>query len=214
MSRERINWARREREALCDLFDEVGPATATLCEGWTTADLAAHLVVRESRPDAAAGILIAPLAAHGEKVRRHVAARPWSELVDEVRSGPPHWSPMRIEALDRATNTTEFFVHHEDVRRARAVWTPRLLDDEFDRELVAALRRGIRLTMRRAPSGVVLDIDGHETLTAKKGEPSVTVSGAAGEIVLFCFGRQAHADVELSGDAATVDRLRSAHLGI
>jgi uncharacterized protein (TIGR03083 family) len=44
--------ARAERAALCDLFDEVGPDAPTLCAGWTTRDLAAHLVIRERRADA------------------------------------------------------------------------------------------------------------------------------------------------------------------
>jgi hypothetical protein len=37
----------RERLELCDLLLELGPDAPTLCEGWTTADLAAHLVLRE-----------------------------------------------------------------------------------------------------------------------------------------------------------------------
>src|SRR5882762_622635 len=36
-----------ERRELCDLFLELGPDAPTLCEGWTTLDLAAHLVLRE-----------------------------------------------------------------------------------------------------------------------------------------------------------------------
>ncbi len=41
---------QRERAELCDLFDELGPDAPTLCGDWTTADLAAHLVVRERNP--------------------------------------------------------------------------------------------------------------------------------------------------------------------
>lgn len=48
--------ARRERRALVATFREVGPQAPTLCEGWNTTDLAAHLVVRERRLDATAGI--------------------------------------------------------------------------------------------------------------------------------------------------------------
>ena len=108
-----IDHARIERAALCNLFTDIGPNAPTLCEGWTTRDLAAHLIVREHRPDAAIGLVASPLAAYGEKVRLATAARSWDELVAEVRAGPPVWSPMRIALLDRATNTVEFFVHHE-----------------------------------------------------------------------------------------------------
>ena len=48
-----MSFARDERIALCDLLDETGPEAPTLCEGWRTLDLAAHLVLREHRPDAA-----------------------------------------------------------------------------------------------------------------------------------------------------------------
>jgi uncharacterized protein (TIGR03085 family) len=71
--------AQLERSRLCDLFLEVGPDQPTLCEGWTTADLAAHLVIRERRPDAAPGILVGgKLAEHSENVRTKV---------DEMRMG-------------------------------------------------------------------------------------------------------------------------------
>jgi uncharacterized protein (TIGR03083 family) len=38
--------AQEERNELCDLMLETGPDAPTLCEGWTTRDLAAHLVIR------------------------------------------------------------------------------------------------------------------------------------------------------------------------
>ena len=43
--------ARRERISLCDTFTRTGPDAPTLCSPWTTADLAAHLVIRDRRPD-------------------------------------------------------------------------------------------------------------------------------------------------------------------
>ena len=116
--------ARLEREALCDLFLDVGPDAPTLCEGWSTRDLAAHLIVRESRPDASVGLVFPPAAKHGERVRLEVAGRPWSWLVDEVRGGPPRWNPMGIPPIEKLANTSEFFVHHEDVRRAQDGWEP------------------------------------------------------------------------------------------
>ena len=122
------NFAPIERAALCDLLLDVGPDAPTLCEGWTTRDLAAHLIVRERRPDAAMGIIVPPIAAHGESVRRRVRERPFDELVATVRQGPPVWSPIRLSLLDRLTNTNEFYIHHEDVRRAASAWDPRELD--------------------------------------------------------------------------------------
>ncbi|MFM8483900.1 MAG: maleylpyruvate isomerase family mycothiol-dependent enzyme, partial [Actinomycetota bacterium] len=103
------NPARTERDLICDLFTEYGPDAPTLCAGWTTRDLAAHIAVRERRPDAAAGILIKPLSSYGDRVRTRTAARDWARLVATIRSGPPRLSPMRLAAIDRLANTVEFF---------------------------------------------------------------------------------------------------------
>jgi uncharacterized protein (TIGR03085 family) len=96
-----MSFARDERTALCTLLDETGPAAPTLCEGWQTVDLAAHLVLRERRPDAAAGIMGGPLAGHNERVRRMLVARtPYRQLVDEIRGGPPRLSVFAIPGMD------------------------------------------------------------------------------------------------------------------
>ena len=85
-----MSFARDERVALCDLLDETGPEAPTLCEGWRTLDLAAHLVLREHRPDAAAGVMGGPLAGHTERVQRTLITRnPYRQLVEEIRGGPP-----------------------------------------------------------------------------------------------------------------------------
>ena len=206
--------ARSERAALCDLFMSVGPDAPTLCAGWTTRDLAAHLVVRESRPDAAGGILIKRLAPYGDRVRDKVASRPWADLVEAVRQGPPRLSPMRIPALDSLTNTLEFFVHLEDVRRAQPDWQPRALSSSLESTLQSALARGARLMVRSAPCGVTLAPTHGAPITAKKGSPSVSIAGDIGELVLFVYGRQAHAHVTMSGPDDLVERISTAKFGV
>src|SRR5215213_3899745 len=115
--------AQLERNRLCDLFLEVGPEHPTLCEGWTTADLAAHLVIRERRPDAAPGILLGGrVAEHSEKVRRRTRdAGTFKDLVARVRRGPP----ASLRPLDGTMNLSEYFIHLEDVRRGAGDPTPR-----------------------------------------------------------------------------------------
>ncbi|MDN5962074.1 MAG: maleylpyruvate isomerase N-terminal domain-containing protein, partial [Propionibacterium sp.] len=44
------------RLALADALTQAGPDARTLCTGWTTADLAAHLYVRENDPLSLPGI--------------------------------------------------------------------------------------------------------------------------------------------------------------
>jgi uncharacterized protein (TIGR03085 family) len=211
-----MNWARHERRELADLLAAVGPDAATLDEGWTTRDLAAHLVIRERRPDAAIGIVVRPLAAHSEKVRRQVAAGPWGDLVNLVRTGPPRWSPAAIEPIDRLTNTVEFYVHHEDVRRAIDDWSPRPVDGDLEHELWRRLKPMSRVLARKAPVGLVLRRSNGDEVTAKKPGPdgaTVTVTGPASELLLFTYGRQAHARVELTASDGDAARLRDAALG-
>lgn len=206
--------AQTERAALCDLLLEVGPDAPTLCDGWTTRDLAAHLAVRERRPDGAIGIVASPLHRYSERVRLAEAQRGWPELVRRVRNGPPRWSPTRVDAIDRLANTTEFFVHHEDVRRAQPVWQPRDLEPELISDLTSAVRRMAKLMTRKAPCGLVLEPSTSNAIVAHAGEPKVTLRGGIGEIVLFLFGRQAHAQVELDGPDDLIEAVRAAPFGV
>jgi len=210
------NWARAERELLCDLFLEVGPDAPTLCGTWTTRDLAAHLVVREHRPDTMPGLMISAFAGYSDRVRRRMASTEWNALVAKVRSGPPIWSPTRLRMVDELTNTIEFFVHHEDVRRASEPWEPRVLDPDLDTVLWNAVSRMGKLLARKAPSGLVLTDTSRpdRSATAKSGTPGVSVSGPAGELVLFVYGRQAHSRVGLVGDEADARAMMNAKFGV
>lgn len=213
------NFAQTERHALCDLLESVGPDAPTLCGGWRTRDLAAHLAIRDSRPDLAAGMFVKPLAARLERAQRALADSDWSRLVDRVRNGPPTLSPLRVAALDSLVNTGEYFIHHEDVRRAQPQWEPRDLHPELEDTLRGALGRMGKLLFRASPVGVTLVVEqptGQDTdeIVAKRATPQVRVVGRAGEIALFAFGRQGVAQVELSGDDAAVERLRRAQLGV
>jgi uncharacterized protein (TIGR03085 family) len=213
-----MNWARHERQELADLFGAVGPDAPTLNRGWTTRDLAAHLVVRERRPDAAAGIVVPALAEYGERVRLQVAGQPWDDLVALMRSGPPPWSPTALEAIDRLVNTVEFFVHHEDVRRAASGWEPRTIDGDLEHELWRRLKPMCRLLARKAPVGLVLRRSNGDEVTARKPPAAdgatVTVTGAPSELLLFVYGRQAHARVEITAPEDAAARLRAAPLGL
>jgi len=206
--------ARAERLALCTLLEEVGPDAPTLCEGWTTADLAAHLVVRERRPDSGPGLVVKPLAGWTERVRTGARGRPYAELIALIRSGPPRWSPFGLPGADRAANTVELFVHHEDVRRARPRWEPRPLSSDVEHELWRRLGRSARMLFRRVPVGLVLRRPEGATITARKGTPTVTMTGRPGELLLYASGRQDHARVELEGDPVAVRGVAEARLGI
>ncbi|MBC7273821.1 MAG: TIGR03085 family protein, partial [Streptomyces sp.] len=180
-------FAQRERLLLADLLETAGPEAPTLCEGWQTRDLAAHVVVRERRPDAAGGILIKQLAPRLEKVMEEFAAKPYEELIQLIRTGPPRFSPFALKQLDEASNTIEYYVHTEDVRRAQPDWTPRELDPVFQDALWSRLERSARLMGRSAPTGLVLRRPDGQTAVAHRGAPVVTVTGEPSELLLFLY---------------------------
>ena len=210
-----VHHARRERLALCDLFERVGPDAPTLCEGWTAHDLAAHLVVRERRPDTAPGLVLGgPAARHTERVRAETRrTRPFPELVERIRSGPP-FGLGRAAALDDRMNLHEFFVHHEDVRRANGEG-PRTGVDDLQDALWGLLRRSARMLLRRVRGvGVELARPGGGFLTARSGDRAARLTGEPAELVLYLFGRQAVAQVELSGDETAVAAVQASRLGV
>lgn len=208
--------ARQERLALCDLFDEVGPDAPTLCEGWQTRHLAAHLLLRERRPDVGLGIVVPAFAGHADKVTDAVAQKDFAKNVATVRNGPPLLSPTRLAAVDRLANTAEFFVHHEDVLRAQPGWTPRDLEAALVRDLrtpfgrVGLLTRGFGRPLEFRAT----DVDETVTAVASDSAEPVVVSGPIGELILFAYGRQASAKVEITGPADGVAAAQAGSFGI
>ncbi|MFF7243786.1 TIGR03085 family metal-binding protein [Embleya sp. NPDC008237] len=211
--------ARTERAALAELLRVLGPDAPTLCAGWTTRDLAAHLVVREHRPDSAPGIMLAPLAGYTEKVRLRQAAKPYEQSVRQVADGPPKLSVFGIPGVDAAANTMEYFIHLEDVRRAQPGGAePRELDPELTEILWKRARGAARMALRGVPVGVALrrtdTATGQPAQTVHKGTPVVTLSGHPGELLLYLFGRKDQARVEIEGEAAAIETLRTARTGL
>ena len=209
-----MSYSREERLALCDLLEATGPEAPTLCTGWQTRDLAAHLVLREHRPDAAAGVLGGPLAGHTARVQRHLSKRmTYTQLIEAFRDGPPRLSAFALPGVDERVNTVEYFVHHEDVRRAQPDWQPRSLADGMSQALWARLK-AVRILLRRAPVGVELARDsggvdaGPYRVTVKNARPTVTVIGTPAELTMWCMGRSGAADVTFDGTEAAVAKLR------
>ena len=211
--------AHLERLALCSTLTRVGPDAPTLCEGWNARDLAAHLVLRERRPDAAAGVLIPALAGHTQRVQDSLAEQSWAGLVDMVREGPPGWNPTRVPSVDEAINLAEFYVHHEDLLRAQPGWghsQKRSMEPAMAEALWSRLRQVGQLLFRRAPVGVVLAADGYGRKQVRGATKAGTVAilGEPAELLLFAFGRAAHADVSFDGPPEAVEALRGAALGL
>ncbi len=215
-----MTFAKSERVELCDLFETVGPDAPTLCHGWDAHDLAAHLWIRETDPVGVTGMLAKPLS--GLLDRRMADTRQrweFKELVERIRNGPARFSVFSFPGIDEPANTTEFFVHHEDVRRAgEAPLPPRQLDPEVEDWMWRRLKLLGRAFFRHVPIGVVLeressDVAGEpDTIRAVTGTPIVTVIGRPSELLLFAHGRTGSADVHLVGEPDSIETLLSADL--
>jgi uncharacterized protein (TIGR03085 family) len=212
-----MTYSQDERRALCALLDETGPDAPTLCEGWTTLDLAAHLVLREHRPVAGMGVLGGPLARYTARVQSKMTGRvPYARLVQIIRDGPPRFSVFALPGVDERANLAEYFVHHEDVRRTAPSWEPRKLAPELTEQLWQRLRAA-RLILRKVPVGVEFARDDVDTdqagaprqlrITIRNGTPVVTVVGNPAELTLWAFGRTTAAQVRLDGAAKPVQTL-------
>jgi uncharacterized protein (TIGR03085 family) len=184
-----------------------------------------HLVLREHRPDAGLGMLGGPLAKRTRRLQRRLIDRtPYQNLVEMIRNGPPRLSPFGIPGADERANAVEFFVHHEDVRRAQVGWEPRKLDQGLTEMLWRRLGMA-KFILRKAPVGVERARDdtpepggpgdsatsgGRVRITAKHRTPVVTVTGGPAELTMWAMGRTTAARVRLDGSPAAVTALTEA----
>lgn len=209
-----MSWAQHERTAALAALTELGPDAPTLCEGWATKDMAAHLYVRERRPDAALGVLpLGPLSAYTDRVMASVLrVHSYADLLDRLRTAPAYVKALQ---LDEFLNTVEFFVHTEDVRRANDL-PARTLPDELEVVLWQRLRRQGRMLFRNAEVRVRLRPTAGEPVEVgpKDAAETVELKGRPGELLLFGFNRKDAADVELVGTTGGVDALRGSRLGL
>jgi uncharacterized protein (TIGR03085 family) len=204
-----------EREQLCDLMAELGPHAPTLLDPWTTRDLAAHLFIREHVLTAAPGLVV-PGAWGRFAERRRIALTQgdYASQLAAIRSGPPRGF-FRIGWVRRVPNLNEFFVHHEDVRRANG-FAPRPGSEALDEALWRNLGVATWLLTRRL-RGVGLELAWSDTTKvrrARRGTPTLRLTGLPGELLLSLFGRQDAAHVEVSGPPEAVEAVRRTPFGM
>lgn len=204
------------RSLIADTASALGPDAATLCDPWDVRDLLAHLVVRESRPDALPGIglPVTALQRHTQRLQDSTAEEEFAALVERVRSGPAPWWPTRVPALDRLVNTAELAIHHEDMVRAQPDWEPSPMTEEIQAGLWRTLRGAGRMLYRTAPTGVVAIAEGHGRAALRRppqGAGTVVLRGTPLELLLHAFGRDGVARVVAEGtdeDVASLARHR------
>lgn len=202
---------QRERRALCDTLDAVGPDAPTMCEGWDAHDLAAHLVVRERDPWTAPVIICGVLNGVIHRMTLGEKARGFGQVVGRLRNGPP-WLFRATPAIARL-NAVEDWIHHEDVRRAQPGWERRAMGPEMD----DVLWRGVGAAGKVAAArlhGVALELvaPGDRRRTLGGDRNVVEVHGEPGEILRYVTGRTTSADVDLRGTDADLDLVRRSGL--
>ena len=141
-------------------------------------------------------------------MRRELDRHGYEGTVDRVRTGPPI-GPMRIPAVRHATNLIEYFVHHEDVRRALGE-APRELSAAYVNALWRRTRQMVPLLLMRSPVRVVHVLPDGRRAALGHGARTVVLRGAAPELALHAFGRGAKAELTAEGlpeDIAALDRV-------
>ena len=190
----------QERAALCDTFEKYGPTRRRCARAGSTLDLAAHLVAREARSDAAIGLVCPPLAEHLQKVMDRYKARGYEPLVAMLRTGPP-W--MHRTGPLATANVNENFIHHEDVRRAVGRSAPRASTTEMDAILWKMLGFGARMS-KKAVKGAALTLrtpDGRERVVSTDRRPVTMTGSARRDRACSCRDARRRPTSSLEGDA-------------
>ena len=213
-----MQFVEPSREVLAETLLAAGPGAETLCEGWRTQELAAHLYLREHSPKVGLGLVIKPWNKVSEKATARLAAESstpeaFAQLVEKFRAGPPRLSPLSLRAVDHSANLIEFFVHTEDIRRATDRWAPRALDADYSDALWAELVKRAAILYRSVDLGIVLVNPAGLRHVAKRAPVSVAILGEPGELLMHANGRTGQALVTFEGQPDAVALLQTAVVG-
>ena len=132
-------------------------------------------------------------------------------LVERFRS--PWVVPFGVPGVEQLWNTLEFFVHHEDIRRAQPGWTRRSLPESDEQTLWSYLKVTGRGLAR--PAGVPLRMEWEDaTATLRGGDDPVVLRGAAvGDRAGAPGPGAGRRRWSTTGRADAVERVRGADLG-
>jgi uncharacterized protein (TIGR03085 family) len=204
MTKLKYSLVTTERAALASALEQAGPNQPTLCAGWETKDLLAHLIIRERRPDAAAGIIIPFLKRQREQIEAKYSAKDFGSLIELFRSGPGLLSPFAIPQVDNLANLIEFVIHYEDVRRAQPNWRPRTDIPELQTEIRKRLPKFSLLALRKSKVGLLMVDQEMTQHWLKRGRTAIEIHGEPIEILLYLSGRQQNAQVSIHGSPAAI----------
>lgn len=202
-----MTFAQRQRAALIDLMRDLGPFAPTLSEGWQTQDLAAHLYVREHRPVALLGIGMERFQELTQRIQNEeLHSRGFDGLLDELKT-----TGWVMRPLDKLVNTSEYYIHHEDVLRANG--RSQTLSADEQQELWPIAKMLARKTQLKLKQRLVLKrTDTGDEVPMGQGTLTVHLEGLPSELLLLLSGRDA--DVKTTGEPGPVAVFRSAISGL
>lgn len=181
-------------------------SAASLCDGWTVRDVAAHLLMPLVTPLPKFVLTMALNGFNFDRANRRltavVAQRPVDEIVAGLREKAEH--PFKPPGLTLAAPLTDLLVHQQDIRRPLGL-APELVAERLViclKQVAAAAERGGMLVPKGTIDGLRLEATDVEW---SRGEGQV-VRGAGEALLMALSGRRA-ALPDLDGDGA--DLLRS-----
>jgi uncharacterized protein (TIGR03085 family) len=211
-----VAWHPILRTRLAGALTAAGPDAPTLCEGWRTRHLAAHLVLRQADAGYGLGLVTPALADRAERAVQALAGSAddisgFASLVARVVAGPPAWSPLRW-AGDRA-DLLELVVHSLDVTRTGTGVVDPALEPELVEAIWQRLVHSAPGLLRSVPVGIVLvrpDGPRARVHRPRADTGTVVVRGPLADLALYCFGRRDAARVYLGGTEADLALLEAA----
>lgn len=184
-----------ERKYTAELLRGLNPRqwrAKTLCKGWSVEDLAAHLVTRERNIIGGLGLVVPGLHKLHDKRLKRVAARGYEYIIEKLSQYPSH--------MPASLNTAEFWVHNEDLLRGELKMSRPAPTKAENKILWASLTGLVKIK-----KGLVADLgiarfintETKEELVTKQNNSTkkTTISGTAGELLLYFYGRRKAAKV-------------------
>ena len=190
-------FVKSERQFTVELLKELNPGqwkAKTLCEGWSVEDLAAHLVSRERNIIGGIGLVVPGLHKLHDKRIERVSARGHQHILEKLSKYPSH--------MPASLNTAEFWVHNEDILRGGLH-----MSRPEPNKAVNAILWGSLKGLVKVKKGVIADIGNTDLVNSETKEhlairfdkkPNITtITGTAGEILLYFYGRRDAAKVKI-----------------
>ena len=202
-----------ERQALRSTLEELGPDAPTLVPKWTARDIAPHIVGGElaagvpvfvARSLVRRSIDVTFLQKAGAKQQDRLTGRGWDWALDRLGRNPPR---LVHHPSIAPVSLFEYWIHHEDVRRANGGARDAARD-------YPALQRCVEIVGcyvgKRLDDVTVVVEHPQGSLAFGSGTRQITLHGPCGEVLLWLAGRGAVAEADVSGDSGTdvMQRLR------